>query len=397
MQGYLERKHLKNQLQELLNHSPAVALLGARQVGKSTLAKEILAGFKKTVYLDLQLPTDRNKLSDPEAFFNFNRHCLICLDEIQHHPHLFKILRGIIDQKKRNKQFLILGSASQDLIKQSSETLAGRVAFLDMTPFGAGEVGENCFRSHWLRGGYPLSFLAQNDRLSLKWRYDYIRTFLERDIPQSGFHIPVKLMERLWKILSHAQGQTLNSSKLGAILGKSSHSIKNYIDILEQTLILRSLKPYIANIKKRLIKSPKIYIRDTGILHAHLNIETSNELFGHLIYGRSFESYVVENICHNLPFWNHYFYRTRAGAELDLVLEKANKIIVIEIKSSSAPKPSSGFFNAVQDIGASRAYIIAPVTSSYLIQKNVVVTSLFSFLRDEAGGGFPGQGYQPQN
>ena len=382
MQGYLERTQLTKRLKELLKNYPAVAILGARQVGKSTIAKKFLSLWKKkSLYLDLQLPKDRNKISEPEAFFEFNKQSLICLDEIQYKPHLFQILRGVIDQRKRNGQFLILGSASRDLIQQSSETLAGRIAFLDITPFDIEETGKGKFHRHWLRGGYPRSFLAKNDNLSLDWRYNYIRTFLERDIPQMGFNIPAKTLERFWKILSHSQGQTLNSSKLGDILGKSSHTIKNYIDILEQTFILRALKPYTRNIKKRIVKAPKVYIRDTGLLHALLDIETGNELFGHPIYGVSFESYAIENICHHLPKWNPYFYRTSSGAELDLVLERAGKRIALEMKASSSPKPSRGFWNAIKDVKANKKYIIAPVTEPYPIQNKVIVTPLFDFLK----------------
>ena len=381
MQSYLKRDHLQKKLKMLLKNYPAVALLGARQVGKSTLAKEALTQFKRSVYLDLELTRELNKLSDPEAFFELHKQSLICLDEIQYKPNLFQILRGVIDQRKRKGQFLILGSASRDLIQQSSETLAGRIAFLDVTPFDIQEVEGKRFYKHWLRGGYPLSFLSQSDNLSLEWRYNYIRTFLERDIPQLGFNIPAKTLERFWKLLSHSQGQTLNSSKLGEILGKSSHTIKNYIDILEQTFIVRSLKPYIKNVKKRLVKSPKIYIRDTGLLHAHLNIETSDELFGHPIYGSSFESYVIENICYNLKNWNPYFYRTSSGAELDLVLEKAGKIIVVEVKASTSAKPSRGFWNAIEDIQADKKYIIAPIKDTYPIQNNVTVTHVSAFLK----------------
>ena len=381
MQGYLKREQLQKKLSELLENYPAVAILGARQVGKSTLAKKILESIEKPLYLDLQLPGNLNKLADPEAFFDLNREFLVCLDEIQNRPDLFKILRGIIDQRNRNGQFLILGSASRDLIRQSSETLAGRIAFLDMTPFDIQEVGNKTFYQHWLRGGYPLSFLAKDDRLSLEWRHNYIRTFLERDIPQLGFNISAKVLERLWKILSHNQGQTLNSSELGEIMGKSSHTIKNYIDILEQTFVLRTLKPYTKNIKKRVIKSPKTYIRDTGLLHAHLNIQTSNELFGHPVYGRSFESYVVENICHQLTHWNNYFYRTSSGAEVDIVLEKAGKVIAVEIKASTAPTLTKGFWNAVENINADEKYLIAPVKESYPGRKGVTTTNLYSFLK----------------
>jgi len=381
MQGYLKRAQLQARVKELLKDYPAVAILGARQVGKSTLAKKILEQFKTSVFLDLQLPRELNKLSDPEAFFELHKKSLICLDEIQYKPDLFPVLRGVIDQRKKNGQFLILGSASRDLIRQSSESLAGRIAFLNITPFNAQETGQKKFHQHWLRGGYPLSFLSRNDKVSLEWRYNYIRTFLERDIPQLGFNIPAQSLERLWKILSHSQGQILNSSKFGETLGKSAHTIKNYIDILEQTFTLRTLKPYIRNVKKRLIKSPKVYIRDTGLLHAYLDIETTNDLFGHPIYGVSFESYVIENICSRLNHWNQYFYRTSSGAELDLVLEKTRQTIAIEIKASTSPKPSKGFWNAVEDIKASKKYIIAPVSETYPIQKGLIVTNVFSFLK----------------
>ena len=380
MKGYIPRDALQKRLKELLENYPAVAILGARQVGKSTLAKQALKSLKNSIYLDLQLPRDLNQLSDPEAFFEFNRESLICLDEIQYKPHLFKILRGLIDQRERNGQFLILGSASRDLIQQGSETLAGRIALLDISPFNVHEAGYKKFYQHWLKGGYPRSYLAKDDKSSLDWRYNYIRTFLERDIPQLGFDIPAKTLERFWKILAHSQGQTLNSSKFAEILGKSSHTIKNYIDILEQTFIVRTLPPFMKNTKKRVIKSPKVYIRDTGLLHAHLNIETNNELFSHPIYGNSFESYVMENICSILKNWNHYFYRTQAGAELDLVLEKAGRTIAVEIKSSSSPKPSKGFWNCLNDIKAEQKYIIAPVEKAYPIRDGVTVTNVHSFL-----------------
>ena len=385
MQAYIQRTALQKRLKELIKNYPAVAILGARQVGKSTLAKQVLKSWKNSIYLDLQLPKDSHQLSDPEAFFEFNKDQLICLDEIQYKPQLFKILRGVIDQRQRKAQFLILGSAGRDLIKQGSETLAGRIAFLDMNPFNVQELGEKNlegknFYKHWLRGGYPLSYLSKNDSLSLEWRNNYIRTFLERDIPQLGFNIPAKTLERLWKILAHLQGQTLNSSKIAEILGKSSHTIRHYIDLLEQTFIVKTLPPYIKNTKKRIIKSPKVYIRDTGLLHALMGIETSNELFAHPIYGSSFESYVIENLYANLKNWNFYFYRTQAGAEIDLVLEKAGTVVAIEIKSSSSPKVSRGFWTGIKDIKATKKYIIAPVKQSYPIQKGLIVSPLHAFL-----------------
>ena len=381
MAGFINRRQRKDHLQTLLRNYPAVVLLGARQVGKSTLAKKILPLRKNSIYLDLQMPKDLNKLSDPSAFFEFNQQSLICLDEIQYKPDLFKILRGIIDNKKRNGQFLILGSAGRDLIKQSSESLAGRVAFLEITPFSTQELGHKNFHQHWLRGGYPLSFLAKNDDLSLTWRYNYIRTFLERDVPQLGFNIPAVTLDRFWKLLAHSQGHTLNSSQLASILGKSAHTIKHYIDILEKTFLIRTLKPYSTNLKKRVVKAPKVYIRDTGLLHAHLSIENNQELFGHPVYGLSFESYVIENICHQLPKWNTYFYRTRSGAEIDLVLEKAGQTIAIEIKASTAPQVSKGFWNAVADLNAHKKYVIAPVETTYPIKNQTTVTNVFQFIK----------------
>ncbi len=381
MQGYLQRQGLFDSLRESLANFPAVALLGARQVGKSTLAKQVIQAFQDAVYLDLQLPSDLSKISDPEAFFRFHQGHLVCLDEVQYRPELFAILRGMIDQKRENGRFLILGSASRDLIRQSSETLAGRIAFLEMAPFNWEETGENKFHQHWMRGGYPPSFLASNDRLSLKWRLNYIRTFLERDIPQLGFNIPAKTLEQLWAMLAHSQGQMLNSSRLGANLGKSAHSIKSYINLLQQTFVVRVLKPYGKNVKKRVVKSPKVYIRDTGLLHALLNIENHDQLFGHPIYGSSFESYVVENLCQRLNRHNSFFYRTNSGAELDLILEKAGKKIAVEIKVSTSPKPSRGFWNAVEDVAADEKFLIAPVDGPYPAKNGLMVTNLSSFLK----------------
>ena len=382
MQAYLKRTQLKSHLKELLQNYPATALLGARQVGKSTLAKKILnEEFKKSLYLDLQLPEDRNKiLGDPSAFLRYHQDRLICLDEIQYAPDLFGVLRGIIDQKRTNSRFLILGSASRHLVRQSSETLAGRIAFLHISPFNLNEVRKAKFQTHWLRGGYPLSFLAKNDTLSWQWRKNYIRTFLERDIPHLGFNIPAATLERFWNISAWSQGKTLNSSKIGSALGKSSHTVKSYIDILESTFILRTLKPYTRNIKKRMVKSSKTYIRDTGLLHALLGIESMDELFGHSIYGNSFETYVIENIACAFPERNLYFYRSRGGAELDLIVEKAGKLIAIEIKASRAPKLSRGFWHAAEDIKADQRFLIAPVDNSYPFKDGVTVTNVSSFI-----------------
>ena len=349
MHGNILKRALKPVLEERLNHYPVVALLGARQVGKSTLARQIAEELKdqeNICYLDLERTSDLNKLSDPEAYFIENSDKLICLDEIQRLPEIFPLIRSLVDAKGGNRQFLILGSASRELIRQSSESLAGRVSYLELTPFTFLEIPEyeqkHYWKKHWLRGGYPRSWLATSDGRSYQWREDYIRSFLERDIPQLGFNIPANTLGRFWRMLAHVSGQTLNSSKLADSMGVSAHEIRKYVDLLEQTFVLRVLLPYEGNVKKRLIKSPKIYIRDTGILHALLEIENRDQLFSNPIYGASFEAYVIENILvsiqsQNGPQWRSYFFRTSNGAEIDLVLEKGQQRIAIEIKSSATP------------------------------------------------------------
>lgn len=362
-----------------LSNFPAVALLGARQVGKTTIASIVIDQFPKAIHLDLERPADLNKLTDPEAFFlQFSDH-LICLDEIQRLPDIFPVLRGIIDRNRRNGQFLILGSASRDLIKQSAESLAGRISYIEVTPFNSKEASFVDPAVHWLQGGYPRSILSENNEISLQWREDYIRTFLERDIPQLGFQLPANTIGRFWRMIAHSHGQVLNASKLAGSMGVSSHTIRKYIDLLEQTFMLRTLAPYSGNIKKRLIKSPKVYLRDSGILHALLNIEDMEDLFAHPVYGSSFEGYVIENIVSRLPRWEPSFYRTSNGAEIDLVLTKGMKKIAVEIKSSTSPKLKTNFWNCIDDISPDRTVVIAPVDSSYPISDQVMVMPLDDF------------------
>ncbi|WP_419662650.1 hypothetical protein Dvar_31160 [Desulfosarcina variabilis str. Montpellier] len=362
-----------------LKNFPAVALLGARQVGKTTIAGIVIDQFPKSIYLDLERPADLNKLTDPEAFFEqFNDH-LICLDEIQRLPDIFPILRGFIDRHGRNGQFLILGSASRDLIRQSAESLAGRISYIETTPFNHKETAFCDSATHWLKGGYPRSLLSGNDDISFQWREDYIRTFLERDIPQLGFQLPANTIGRFWRMLAHCHGQVLNASKLAGSMGVSSHTIRKYIDLLEQTFMVRTLVPYSGNIKKRLVKSPKVYIRDSGILHALLDIETMEDLFGHPVYGSSFEGFVIENIVSRLPRWEPSFYRTSNGAEIDLVLTRGTKKIAVEIKSSTTPKLTQRFWNCIDDISPDKTVVIAPVDSPYPIADQVMVMSLADF------------------
>lgn len=384
MQSYLQRA-LTETIRQKIKNIPAVTILGPRQCGKSTLAKAFIATIKNSAYLDLERPSDTNKLRDPEAFFSVNAGKLICLDEIQRMPELFSVLRSVIDENRRNGQFIILGSASPDLIRQSSETLAGRISYLELTPFLFKEVDKNnnltILRKLWLRGGFPRSYLIPDDTESFEWRLDFIRTFLERDIPQLGFRTPAKTLERFWKIAAHLHGQLLNSSKLGKSLGVSHHTVRSYVDLLEQTFVLRLLPPYTTNLKKRLVKSPKVYIRDTGLLHALLGIENYNELLGHPAYGALWEGLVIENILSSLPKWKGSFYRTASGSEIDLILEKGNRRIAVECKASTSPSVTRGFFSALSDLGIEEAWVIAPIKESYPAEKKVTIAPLGELIK----------------
>jgi len=376
MQTYIERI-ITTKIKEKLGSIPGVVILGPRQCGKSTLAKAMISEIGGAVYLDLERPSDVSKLRDPEAFFSLNSDKLICLDEIQRAPELFPVLRSVMDENKQNGQFIILGSASPALIQQSSETLAGRISYFELTPFLLKEVSDDhhlkTLRRLWLRGGFPRSYLASNEKESFEWRLDFIRTFLERDIPQLGFRTPAKTLDRFWRICSHLHGQLLNSSKLGESMGVSHHTVRSYVDMLEQSFVLRVLQPYESNLKKRLIKSPKIYIRDSGILHALLGIENHNDLLGHPVYGASWEGLVIENILPLLPNWKASFYRTSSGSEIDLILEKGNKRVAIECKGATSPSLSRGFWNAVSEVKFQEVWVIAPIKEAYPIENGVMV------------------------
>ena len=386
MQEYLKRS-LHTRVGEAMRNFPAVAILGPRQCGKTTLALEIAKESEPSVYVDLERPSNTRKLTDPETYFRQHQDRLVCLDEIQRRPDLFPLLRGVIDEHRRNGRFLILGSASRELIRQSSETLAGRIAYLELSPFLLSEVaghapaGCSAEPALWLHGGFPDSYLARDTAASQEWRENFIRTFLERDIPQLGFNIPADTLRRLWRMLAHSHGQQLNSSRLGEAIGVSHTTIRSYLDLLSQTFMIRLLPPQHANLRKRLVKSPKIYIRDSGILHALLEIEDREELWGHPIYGASWEGFVIENICSELGRWSPSFFKTAAGAEIDLVLTKGQRRIAVECKASSAPEVRKGFWNALKDLEIKEAWVIAPVLETYPIEKNVFVANLESFTR----------------
>ena len=363
-----------------LRRAPVVAILGPRQCGKSTLARRIAGRLPDALYLDLERPSERWRLSEPELFLSRHRDRLVCLDEIQRTPELFAVLRSLVDEYRRPGRFLLLGSASRELIRQSSETLAGRIACLELTPFRVPELSRSLAAHAWLRGGFPESLLARSAEASVRLRQDFLCTFLERDIPQLGVGVPAATLDRFWRMCAHHHGQLLNQSQLGAALGTSHVTIRKYVELLSATFMLRLLPPLLPKLRKRLVKSPRIYLRDPGLLHSLLDIETEDDLLGHPLRGASWEGWVIENVVTALSDWRAFFYRASTGAELDLVIEKGRKRIGIECKASAAPTVGAGFWNALDDLRLDRAWIIAPVKQSYPLGRNVTVASLPAFL-----------------
>ena len=385
MHDFIQRD-LLNHLRKYLTIFPAVAILGPRQCGKSTLVKSLSQHFDEILYLDMQKESDLNKLLEPELFFETNADKIICLDEIQLVPKLFSVLRSVIDGNRINGKFILLGSASQELIQKTSESLAGRIGMLHLSPFLITELNhleDFNLQKFWFRGGFPNSYLAENDENCTIWLDNYIRTYIERDIPQLGFQIPALQLRRLLTMCAHNQGQQLNLSKLGESLGLTHPTIKRYSDLLEQTFIVRTIPPFEINIKKRLVKSPKVFVRDSGVLHQLLAIPNFNSLLGHPIFGSSWEGIVLENVIVNMPSWDYFFYRTATGDEIDLVLKKGNQVIAIECKASDAPKVTKGFYRSLEVIKPNKTYIIAPTNDTYQLQENVTVIGLANFLKQQ--------------
>lgn len=359
-----------------LQFSPAVVLLGPRQVGKTTLATTIASRIPRAVSLDLQLAGDREKVASGSGFLQAHRDRLVVLDEVQFVPEVFAQLRPEIDARRTPGRFLLLGSASGKLLRQSSESLAGRVSYLELTPLQVGEVVEaggdpatslTVLEKLWLRGGFPVSYGAPTDSLSFGWRTDFISTFLNRDIREFGINVPAQAMHRFWRMAAHLHGQLFNASNIAASMGGLSHTtVARYLDSLVDTMMLRRLEPHFVNVGKRLVKSPKVYVRDTGLLHALLNIPDVSTLTGSPMAGHSWEGLMVEQVCALLPKGASVsFYRTAAGAELDLVVEWGSKKIGFEIKFSSAPRVTKGFWQACADVGVQHAYVIAPVAQGW--------------------------------
>lgn len=375
------------QVIHLMKDFSAVGILGPRQIGKTTLALEIAETTKpKPVYLDLESVSDLAKLTEPELYFQTHKDRLIILDEVQRVPNIFTTLRSVIDRRKREGrngcQFLVLGSASLELLQQSSESLAGRIAYLTLTGLKPNEIPVKNQDTLWLRGGFPDSYLAKKDEQSFTWRQSFISTYLERDIPQLGGRIPANTLRNLWTMLAHVQGGLLNQSKLAAGLGVSVPSIHRYLDLLNDLFLIRKLQPWSSNIGKRLIKSPKIYIRDSGVLHALLRIQDMDNLLGHPVVGHSWEGFVIENLLANIPAWaSPYFYRTSAGAEIDLVVEAGNKKkIAIEIKRTLVPNVSRGFQYGCEDIKATHKYFVYPGKETFSLSNDVRAVSLIEMM-----------------
>lgn len=376
---------IHQRLNELLAQFPAVALLGPRQTGKTTLAFAQKDIHPDALYLDLELPSAQRQLDDPEAFLLAHPNQLVILDEVQRLPGIFSILRGVIDQRRRQGeaagQFLLLGSASGVLLQQSSESLAGRVAPLELTPFQVREVFNNKvsaadMNTLWVRGGFPLAWLASNDAASLTWREVFITTYLEKDIPALGPRIPATTLRRLWTMLAHNQGELLDQAKLAAALAISGQTVGRYIDLLCDLMLVRRLPAWNGNLGKRLVRSPKVYVRDSGLVHALLGLQDLDAVLSHPVAGSSWEGFVLEQLINAAPSAQASFYRTSNGAEVDLVLEFRNRQTwVIEIKRSSAPTVSKGFYTAANDLSASRKLLVAPVGQSYPMKDGVEVMS----------------------
>jgi len=382
-------RNLEPILKEALQRSPVVVMLGPRQVGKTTLAISLIDEVK-AIYLDLEDHLDLEKVRDIAAFHQNNQELLLILDEVQRLPEIFSQIRGIVDKERRrgnrSGQFLFLGSASLDLLKQSSESLAGRITYLELFPINVAEYAHEDLakvNNLWLRGGFPESLLATSEKNSLIWRRDFIKTYLERDIPQLGPRIPAETLERFWTMLAHNQGSVLNAAHLARNLEVTGVTIARYLDLMVDLLLVRRLKPYTANVGKRLVRSPKIYVRDSGLTHALLNIKNYNDLLGHPVVGGSWEGFVIENIMSVIPSGvQTFYYGTPGGAEIDLVLEFSNtEKWAIEIKRSSAPSLSKGFYFACEEVKPSSSFVVYAGKDTFKMQGGAIALPLYALMQ----------------
>lgn len=372
---YIQR-HSEESILKTISNFPVTAVTGPRQCGKSTLVKHLIEKNPNSIYLDLEKPSDLQKLSDAEWFLSSNKGKLICIDEIQRKPELFPIIRSIVDERNEVGCFLILGSASRDLLKQSSESLAGRISYKRLTPFLWSELeNKMSLEKYFSSGAFPRSLLANSSEVSFEWRENFIATFLERDLQQWSGFTPVT-MQRLWKMLAHINGQTVNYSTLANSLGVSAITVRNYIDLLSGTYMIEVVPPYISNLGKRLVKAPKIYISDSGITAALLGLRSFDELSGHPSFGAIWEQIILSNIKGLYPEAEIFHYRTSNGAETDFVLKIRNTIIAVECKASLSPTLSKGNYNAFEDINPKHILIASPTPQGWSMNPNIDIVSL---------------------
>lgn len=377
------KRILEKELLELLSFFPAVGIIGPRQSGKTTLARMIMNRIsKKTIYLDLESPTDRNKLSEPEYFFEDNKNNCVVLDEIQRMPLLFPLLRSTIDKHRIPGRFIILGSANPAIMKDSSESLAGRIAYKELYPFNIIETGFENLKKHWLLGGFPDAYQQKNIDHTKTWLENFVTTYVERDLPVIGLDASSKTLANFWTMLAHNHGNIFNASNFARSLGISSPTVTRYLHFLEEAFLVNSLRPFFHNTRKRLVKSPKVYIRDSGVLHYLTNTLDPLILPVHIIVGSSWEGYVVEQVKQILgKKLEMYFYRTHHGTECDIVLVKGIKPLAsVEIKYSSSPEITKGFTLAINDLRTKANFIITPDCDDYTLRENVKVCSMESFL-----------------
>jgi predicted AAA+ superfamily ATPase len=374
---YYSREIEKEVFKSIANN-PVTSIIGPRQCGKSTLARYLAEHTgKEYIFLDLERPSDLKKLDDAEWFLGLQGDKLICLDEIQRKPELFPLLRSLADQWGGNGHFLVLGSASRDLLKQSSESLAGRISYKRLTPFLFSELKNEIQIPDYLsRGGFPRSLLAVDNGQSLEWREDFISTFLERDLLLwSGFSPAT--MRKLWQMLANLNGQIVNYSLIGSSLGVSHTTVRNYVELLQSTFMLQLLQPYDSGAGKRLVKSPKVYLNDTGICNALLRIADFDQMAGHPSFGPTWESFVLNNLTGTFPDFSYYFYRTGHGAEIDIIVENGEKRVAVECKAGMSPKLSIGTFIAIDDVRPVASLIVAPVEKGWSMKKGVDVVNIF--------------------
>ncbi len=400
MKASMIPRSLQARVEDRLRLFPAVALLGPRQVGKTTLARRIAetdfgggnGGRRKGLYLDLESPVDQEKLADPVGYLGRHRGRLVVLDEIHRTPRLFEALRGLIDERIRGGeaagQFLLLGSASMDLLRQSGESLAGRIAYLELAPFGVRETSRLEQTSLWVRGGFPRAFLAPSDADSATWRENFIRTYLERDIPALGPRIPAQTLRRFWTMLAHAQGGLWNAAALARSLAVDGKTVARYVDLLVDLLLVRRLPPFHANVRKRLVKSPKVYVRDSGIVHTLLRLDDEEDVLGHPVAGASWEGFVVETLIRAAPERTRAsHYRTATGVEVDLVLElPGNQVWAVEIRRGLAPAVDRSFRAALDDLKPDQAFLVHGGDDRYPKGGRVEAIGLRALAEELAGG-----------